>query len=689
VETGKSCWPTPMATPPTMLTMAMRIEATTSPLTNLRSCAKLLLMGEKPAVSTTCITYCRTSTRGQKDRMTIVSQRSTVERLRKELGAKLLSYGPRGDGRLEDDGRSARLLEGREFATLIDDIEHERVKLDFLIVAETSRLSRQDTFSADPKVQIQSGIDDARINSVLRVRGVKVIDTKGEHLDLRQEALENSHDRDRIRRQTMRGKAEKFAEGKRVTGGYASYGYRIELKDPNDRRSGLVQKPHPENAAHLVRLIGWFIEDGYAHAAREATRAGFLLPKTKKARPWNAVTVRHIILKVRNGIYSGKQTFTFDGESHTLTCEPLPEIHKMQAAVIRACDELSLPAPMKFLSTGFVDCKCGAHVHERNSHSRHHTACASKCGRVAEKRFSETLWRATVARLIQIHEHDGGERNAENFEARLREAQAKLKDAEDALGQLWDAKISGELPASQWKPRHDQLTIKRARAQADVHKVEGEREKEERERTNRQTLEARINARLAELKAAEFAAPDALKRKREWLGDLLDGGRVTVAWGRAKAWRPPAKMRPAIPCVACEETHSPDVQHCAPHRRRCGRPLTGTHCEGCHRNDHDIEGCPIFGRWAEITFPAYRDLPPIVMARTDDPPHVLEGGVTTADGQMYLRVKQPWDETHPDVLNLIPAQEAHWPRSRAHLVDPKELVGAPQRPLRRWAWPTK
>lgn len=368
--------------------------------------------------------------------MTIKGQRTVVEQLRARYGAELLPYGHRGDGRLEDDGRSARMLEGRDFAQLVDDIEAGRVKPDYLIVAETSSLAREDTFSEDKRIQVQSAIDNARVNSILRVNGVKVIDRKGIHEDIRQESLKNSQERDDIRARTVRGKRERLGEGKRATGGYAAYGYMLVRADPNRRGSGLVQVRHPENAEYLHLLIAWFIEGGYAHAAREATKAGFPLPKTKRIAPWNAVTVRHIIKNVLAGVYSGKQTIEYLGESHTITYERLVDA-KTEAAVLRASKELTVtPRTNALLSTGNVDCRCGAHVHQRRRHDKHHATCAQKCGSVPEPVFNATLWLATVARLLQIKEHDGGDIESNNFDVRLRAAHAKVTDIEDKIGRL-------------------------------------------------------------------------------------------------------------------------------------------------------------------------------------------------------------------------------------------------------------
>lgn len=583
----------------------------------------------------TCVSYVRTSTVGQRDAMTIKAQRTTVERLQGQYGAERLAYGPRRDGRLEDDGRSGRLLAGREFAKFVDDVEAGRVKPDYLIVPSTSRLSREDTFSDDKAVQVQSAIDAARINSILRVHGVKVIDTKGVHLDLRQEALEDSHERDKIRERTMSGKAEKFSDGKRATGGHAPYGYKLEREDRDNRRSGLVQVRDPDNAPRLDQLIAWFIKGGYTHAAGQATKAEFPLPKSRKIGDWNAVTVRHIIKHVRDGVYSGKQSLEFNGTSHTLKYPALVDA-QTRAAVVRAMQELTLTRDEVFLSTGFADCRCGAHVFERNTHGHHHAWCRNKCGGVPEPLFTATLWKAAVARLVQIAEHTGTDRAINTFDVRLRAATEKAVDIEARIGRLWDAKEAGDIPVAVWAQRKGPLNDALAMAKADVSRIEGERAEDERKRAGEQSLEARVGALLEDLvrRPPSLDSKQDTERMRKALGELLAGGRVIVDWGRAKAWRPRGPMRSPKSCDSCGQSHSPDVPSCA----GCYVCLTGTHCTGCHSDWHDVERCPAFGRWAAITFPAYRELPPVTV-RTDRQPWQLAGDAIVRDGKVLLRVR--------------------------------------------------
>ena len=117
------------------------------------------------------------------------------------------------------------------------------------------------------------------------------------------------------------------------------------------------------------------------------------------------------------------------------------------------------------------------------------------------------------------------------------------------------------------------------------------------------------------------------------LGNLLGGERVIISWGRARAWHPPPVMRPVALCESCGETHSPDVPQC-----ECRVCLTAKHCVGCHHDHHDVERCRAFGKWAALTFPAYRDLPPLTV-RTDRQPWKLDGDAVVHNGKVLLRVR--------------------------------------------------
>ena len=108
-----------------------------------------------------------------------------------------------------------------------------------------------------------------------------------------------------------------------------------------------------------------------------------------------------------------------------------------------------------------------------------------------------------MARLLQIREHTSADGDGKNFDVRLRAAKAKVKDLEDKFGDLWDAKVNGDLPPSVWKPRNERLKDALTLARAEVSRIEGERADYERKRVSEQSLEARIEKVLAECVRSE------------------------------------------------------------------------------------------------------------------------------------------------------------------------------------------
>lgn len=244
----------------------------------------------------TAIVYCRTSTAGQKDSETIRAQVERDKRLIERHNVRLLKYGPKKDGWLIDDGVSGSLLEGRDFAKFIDDLEAARVRPNYLIVFSLSRVSRLDKSSREMSKLVKSATDNARIKAVLLGAGVKVIDEDGVNdpatvmFDLK--TTLSTEEYKLIRQRTMAGKARHLAEGKFAKGGKPPYGYRQVPLNGVDRKQGWTLQPDGDAAANLRRLLAWYVEGGVTHAARKATQAGMPTPmattanRKNKAEDW-------------------------------------------------------------------------------------------------------------------------------------------------------------------------------------------------------------------------------------------------------------------------------------------------------------------------------------------------------------------------------------------------------------------
>ena len=475
-----------------------------------------------------CIVYTRTSTSGQKDAETIGAQDAVCKRLVKQHGLTPLPYGPKKDGWLVDDGISGRLLEGRVFSRLIDDIRAGKVRPDYVVVHSSSRLSRVDTFSADPAMQEQSAVDEARINSVLRGHQIKVLDSEGEHDDLRQESVENGREIAKIRRRTMDGKSRWLSEGRFARGGRPPYGYDQVPIIVGGKVQGFRLEVHAENAPRLRKVLSWFIEGGYAHAARKATAAGFppssATTKRKKAAGWTD-SVRYMVLNAE--VYLGQQRIEFGGETYVVKFPALIDA-EFYARICRAQKEVTISKRTAFLSTGFVDCACGRHAFAHSSRGSHVITCRSRCGRVPEAVFSESLWTAVVCRLVEIAKHErAGHGTKDHFGSQLKAATARLTEIEERMGRLFDQYDARELPERVYKQRNAPLKDEYAMASAEVARITRERDAHTQKTTTEQSLASRIGAILEDL-VLQGLPP--LERRRELLGELLGGERVLVTW---------------------------------------------------------------------------------------------------------------------------------------------------------------
>lgn len=504
---------------------------TVTPVT--KPCLYVILQPvKKAAKSPTALLYCRTSTTGQREARTIGAQQQTVERIVDRLGIRPLKYGPKRDGWLIDDGVSGSLLQGRTFGKAIDDIEAGRIRPDFIVVYSLSRIAREDK-SSDMAKQVQSAQDWGRIKAVLRAARVKIIDEDGENdpnnvlFDLKTSLAGEEYKL--IRARTMAGKSRWLGEGRFARGGRAPYGYKQVFINRVDGKDGYELVEHPENGARLRKVLGWFVEGGYAYAARKATEAGWppstaSTKRKKKAAGWND-SVRYVVLHART--YLGEQSIEFGGKTHTIRFPALIGA-EMHAAVLKAQKEYTLAKRTKFLSTGFVDCACGRHAFAHSSRGSHAITCRSHCGRMPEARFSHALWTAVVCRLVEIEKQEGGGRGAkDHFGSQLGAATARVTEIEERMGRLYDQYDAREVPERVYKQRNAPLRDEHTMASAEVARITRERDAHMQKRTTEQSLAARVGAILEELVLQD---DPTLERQRELLAEVLGGERVLVTW---------------------------------------------------------------------------------------------------------------------------------------------------------------
>jgi DNA invertase Pin-like site-specific DNA recombinase len=491
----------------------------------------------------TAIVYCRTSTAGQKEAETIQAQVTRCHALRERHGVKLLPYGPRGDGWLVDDGVSGSLLEGRVFAQLVDDLRARRIRPDYLVVYSLSRICRIDKSSRSMEKLVASAEDAARIKAVLLGAGVKVIDEDGINdpatvmFDLKTTLAAEEYKL--IQSRTTAGKAQRLANGSASMGSRVPFGYAAQRIDPKDKRKGLRWVPHPEQADQLRQLLAWYIKGGSTYAARKASEAGFPIPsvdqkRTKKSKGWTPTTWGTSTIeaiKKRTRMYLGTTTLTLAGEPYTITYEPLVDSRTF-AQVERRTRERTLKHRAVFISTGYLDCTCGAHVANASSGRSHYARCSPKkgvhsCGSIPERSMSTALWSACLSRLVEIKKSESAPANGTDVAAAIDAARGKLSAVQGKLLRLAEMREDG-LDRATWKARNDALNQSLALAQAEVDRLVREREVKARKRANEESILDKVGALLAAL--VEQDPP--LEKKRAILADLLQGERVRVSWAK-------------------------------------------------------------------------------------------------------------------------------------------------------------
>jgi DNA invertase Pin-like site-specific DNA recombinase len=517
----------------------------------------------KTAGSATCVVYCRTSTGTQRENETIGHQIQECKRLVEQHGLRVIAYGDPTARRLAtnrrsavtappgwliDDGVTGRLLEGRAFAPLIDDLQHGRFHMDYLVVHNLARVARPDKKKKDP---VQSQMDAARIKGVFIKAGVKVIDIDGENdpasfaFEMKMVLMAENYRL--IQENTMGGKRRWLAEGYFVRGGRPAYGYA-----PDRDGSHYKLAAHKVHAERVQQVLDWFCEAGYVGAAEKADakgwptagadikrpkkvakeKAGLKKKRKRKKLPIWIESVRAIV-RHAEVYYTGKHVVHYDGTDYAIPCPKLID-GDTYARVLRAQKELTVAVRTELLGTGFVDCACGAHLMNNDSHGRgsFRTRCRN-CGRfsVEESTFSAALWAMTKSRLFEIRTAGNGDGGSGDREAERREARAAVKHLEEESGALWDAYRAGDLPKSVWATRNAKQKEDTLHAQNELDRIEREYQAHEQKRAAEQTLGSRLEAVLDEL--GRKGEP-SLTQKRKLLADLLNGGRAIVTPGPTK-----------------------------------------------------------------------------------------------------------------------------------------------------------
>src|SRR5271157_88857 len=491
----------------------------------------------------TGIAYCRTSTIAQREAETITAQTERCRRLIATHNVTLLSYGPSKDGWVSDDGVSGSLLDGRAFAKLLEDIEAGTIRPDYLVVYSLSRIARIDRTSKKMDKLQASHLAAARIQAVLIGCGVQVLEEEGPidaaSLNYGLKTLLASEEYKLIRGRTMAGKSRRLRENRYAKGGHPPYGYRQVFANGADRRHGFTLEVDPEAGPRLSQLLAWYCEGGVTHAARKATESGYPTPmadttnrrnaaKDWTPTRWSPVSLMHIVRNVR--AYLGETNLVFDGQAHSITYPALIST-ETYAAVERQRRTYVLKRRTTFLTTGFVDCICGEHLHERNSHDKHYARCPAGCGSMHQREFESALWAIVVCRLVQIQQHERLVMGTEDpFGPQVKAAKGRLEQARAEIGKLVDLYLADQIDKAILTERNVELDRRKLLAQAELDQLTRQREEHKSKRAGEQSIEKRVSALLQEF----MRETPSLERKRAVLGDLLQGERAIIAYGKRR-----------------------------------------------------------------------------------------------------------------------------------------------------------
>jgi len=270
------------------------------------------------------------------------------------------------------------------------------------------------------------------------------------------------------------------------------------------------------------------------------------------------VSVMHIVRNIH--AYLGETTYVFDGEPRTIKYPPLIS-HGTYAAVKKRAKERTLKRRAVFLATGFCDCACGAHLHQKAAYKKHVTTCVAGCGKMKQDEFEAALWLMIVNRLLAIHKSERpAAKSAEDHADALRTAEAEVAQVNTEISALLDRYLKG-LDEGVWKTRNDALNDRKAHAQAEIARIKNEVDNRDEQRTARNSAAARAGALIKEyrwlegleLERRSFAyrrgrtgftfglgpkRPE-LARQREMLADVLQGQRAVVSFGKPQGMYSP------------------------------------------------------------------------------------------------------------------------------------------------------
>lgn len=341
-----------------------------------------------------CVLYLRTSSKGQKDKVTIAVQERVLPAYAAQMGWTVV-------GVYVDDGRSGKTNDREDFQRLLADIPKKLFEI--VLVINYDRISRSD--SDEVQGLIRDTLRNAGVDWASPATGRRSLNgLAGRMLS----AIDGAHSADegiKILERTAAGRLEARRQGDRRPAGPPPYGYSWRY----------IQKRHGrfeinEDEAKLVRRIFELaITIGVEPITRILNEEGF---KTRKEGHWTHHCVRILL---RSPTVMGQFNVKAEDQKFIIAVPPIIEKSLWEKVQDTLNSRRSDPAPgsqrVPKLLSGMMRCgTCGNSMESMNSGTMNYWRCRSTrwkslglekpCGQPHHQ--AEPLERAVWARIEEI-----------------------------------------------------------------------------------------------------------------------------------------------------------------------------------------------------------------------------------------------------------------------------------------------
>ena len=173
-----------------------------------------------------------------------------------------------------------------------------------------------------------------------------------------------------------------------------------------------------------------------------------------------------------------------------------------------------------------------------------------------QREFESALWAIVVCRLVQIQQHERLVMGTEDpFGPQVKAAKGRLEQARAEIGKLVDLYLANQIDKAILTERNVEVDRRKLQAQAELDQLTRQREEHKSKRAGEQSMKSRV-AHCQEF----MRETPSLECKRTVLGDLLQGSRAIIEYGKRRKGL--AKNGAAMsPCVKSPCQRSGTCRH--------------------------------------------------------------------------------------------------------------------------------